>query len=85
MDRASISSLIKKIHKGTPGTGMKDDVKAVIRRTSGGTLKRAKGGNAGDIRHYSQLTQRAAFDRKTAFYPNFERKTPIFWIASSGV
>lgn len=38
MNRAAISSLIKKIHKGTKGTGMKDDVKAVIKRAGGGPV-----------------------------------------------
>ncbi len=36
MNRAAISSLIKKIHKGTKGTGMRDDVPAVIKMASGG-------------------------------------------------
>lgn len=30
MNRGSIMSLIKKIHKQTPGTGLKDDVPAMI-------------------------------------------------------
>jgi hypothetical protein len=45
MTRGAIQSLIKKIHKTTAGTGMKDDVKAVIKRAGGGSLD---GGEMGD-------------------------------------
>lgn len=43
MNRAAIQSLIKKIHKGTSGTGMKDDVKAVIKRAAGGPMDGGEG------------------------------------------
>ena len=43
MTRGAIQSLIKKIHKGTPGTGMRDDVKAVIKRAEGGSLDGGEG------------------------------------------
>lgn len=36
MNRAAIQSLISKIHKGTPGTGMADDVPAMIKLAKGG-------------------------------------------------
>jgi len=36
ISRGNISSLISKIHKSTPGTGMKDDVPAAIKLAHGG-------------------------------------------------
>lgn len=36
MTRGSIQSLVSKIHKGTKGKGMDDDVPAVIRLAEGG-------------------------------------------------
>lgn len=36
LTRGNIKSLISKIHKGTSGTGMKDDVPAVIKMAQGG-------------------------------------------------
>lgn len=38
LTRGNIRSLISKIHKGTSGTGMKDDVPAVIKRAQGGMM-----------------------------------------------
>jgi len=38
MNKAAIQSLLRGIHKKTPGTGMKDDVKAVIKRAGGGSM-----------------------------------------------
>lgn len=37
LTRGNIQSLVSKIHKGTSGTGMKDDVPAVIGMAHGGT------------------------------------------------
>ena len=45
MNRSNIMSLIKKIHKKTPGTGMKDDIPAVIKgKAKGGACCMACGG-----------------------------------------
>lgn len=46
MNRSNIMSLIKSIHKKTPGTGMKDDIPAVIkgRKSAGGMVCSACGG-----------------------------------------
>lgn len=47
MKKSDIMNLMKKIHSGTPGTGMRDDVPAVIRSNGGGEMGE-EGGEAGE-------------------------------------